>query len=408
MLDGLRVLDLTDEKGFLCGKILAELGADVIKIENPGGDPGRDIGPFYGTRPHPERSLYWHAYNSSKRSITLNIELEEGVRIIKKLVKQADILLESFPPTHMTRLGLDYEALFKINPEIIFTSISPFGKTGPYRDLRSSDISFMAMSGLMDITGDPERSPLRFGLDQSYCLAGTQAAIGTLFALFNRHRTGEGQHVDVSSYDSLVLANYWEPVRWEFEKRLVNRLGDRFSRGKGSTRQVWPCKDGYVTWTMMGGRVEIERLKAIIAQMDREGMAGFFKTIDLDNVHISQLTDEEIGTWEDSIGEFFLRHTKEELARFSKEKNLTLCIVNELLDVMDSVHLAQRKYWEDVEIPEIGMAFKSPGFLFQSSEMNTKVRFRAPRIGEHNKEIFVNEMGLTEQRIKELKRLEVI
>ena len=408
MLDGLRVLDLTDEKGFLCGKILAGLGADVIKIENPGGDPGRNIGPFYGRRPHPERSLYWHAYNSNKRSITLNIELEEGVRILKKLVKNTDILLESFPPTHMTRLGLDYEALFEINPKLIFTSVSSFGKTGPYRDLRSSDITFMAMSGLMNITGYTDRAPLRFGLDQSYCLAGTQAAIGTLFALFNRHSTGEGQHVDVSSYECLVLANYWEPVRWEFEKRLVHRLGDRFSRGKGSTRQVWRCKDGYVTWTMMGGRVEIERLKAIVEEMDREGMAGFFKTVDLDNVHISQLTDEEIRTWEDLIGAFFLRHTKEELARLSKEKNLTLCIVNELLDVMDSDHLAQRKYWEDVEIPETGIVLKSPGFLFQSTEMNTHVGFRAPRIGEHNKEIYETEMGLPEKEINELKGLKAI
>jgi crotonobetainyl-CoA:carnitine CoA-transferase CaiB-like acyl-CoA transferase len=308
----------------------------------------------------------------------------------------------------MTLLGLDYEALCTIKPELIYTSVSSFGKTGPYRDRRSSDIAFMAMSGLMNITGDQDRAPLRFGLDQSYCLAGTQAAIGTLFALFNRHSTGEGQHVDVSCYESLVLANYWEPVRWEFEKRLVNRLGDRFSRGKGSTRQVWPCKDGYVTWTMMGGRVEIERLKAIVEKMDQEGMAGFLKTIDLDNVHISQLTDEEIGTWEDLIGAFFLRHTKEELNKLSKEKNLTLCFVNDLLEVMDCDQFAQRKYWEDVEIPEMGIVLKSPGFLFKSSEMNTQVRFRAPRIGEHNNEIYEEEMGLTEERINELKGLMAI
>ncbi len=282
MLSGLRALDLTDEKGFFCGKILADLGADVIKIEKPGGDPARYLESFFGDKADPEKSLYWCAYNSSKRSITLDIELEEGAQCLGRLVKQADFLLESFPPYHMNRLGLGYEELSTINPSIIFASISPFGQAGPYRDFKASDITFMAMSGLMKITGYMDRPPLRLGLDQSYCLAGTQAAIGALFALYDCHRTGQGQHVDVSIYECLALANYWEPPRWEFEQRLVDRLGDRFSRGKGSTRQVWRCKDGYVTWTMMGGRVEIQRLKVIIERMDHEGMAGYLKTMDMD------------------------------------------------------------------------------------------------------------------------------
>lgn len=408
MLDDLRGLDLTDEKGFLCGKILAELGAEVIKIEKPGGDPGRSKGPFVGNGPHPEKSLYWCAYNSSKKSITLNIDLEEGTRYLRQLVRNADFLLESFPPHYLDRLGLGYEDLSKINPEIIFTSISPFGQTGPYKDFKASDMSLMAMSGLMKITGYKDRPPLRFGLDQSYCLAGAQAAIGTLFALHERNRSEQGQHVDVSMYECLTLANYWEPPRWEFEQRLVERLGDRFSRGKGSTRQVWGCKDGYVTWTMMGGKIEIQRLRAIIEQMDREGMAGYLKTVDLDNVHISKLSDEEIKRWEEPIQAFFMKHTKKELEQFSNERNLTLCVINDLVDVMDTEQLAERGYWKDIEYPEFGRAIKSPGFLFQSSEIDTSVRFKAPSIGEHNADIFEKELGLSNEELKELNRRGVI
>ena len=408
MLNGLRALDLTDEKGFLCGKILAELGADVIKVERPGGDPARNIGPFAGSRPDPEKSLYWFAYNSSKRGVTLNVETWEGKHYFMKLVERADFLLESFPPGYMTRHGLGYDRLSKINPKLIVTSITPYGQTGPYKDFDASDISLTAMSGLMKITGYLDRPPLRLGLDQSYCLASTHGATGSLFALHNRHLTGEGQHVDVSMYECLVLANYWEPVRWEFEQRLVDRIGDRFSRGKGSTRQVWRCKDGFVTWTMMGGRVEIQRLKAIIERMDQEGMAGFLTSVDLDNVHISRLSDEDLKPWEDLIAAFFLEHTREELAQFSSEKKLTLSPVNDLVDVFHGEQTDSRGYWQDLEYPELGTRIKSPGFLYRSSDMETHARFRAPRIGEHNREIFEGELGLSRERIEELESLHVI
>jgi len=408
LLDDLRALDLTDEKGFLCGKVLAELGAEVIKIERPEGDPGRTKGPFLGNGPHPEKSLYWCAYNSSKKSITLNIELEEGTRYLRQLASSADLLLESFLPHHLNQLGLGYEDLSRINPQIIVTSITPFGQTGPYKDFRASDISLMAMSGLMKITGYMDRPPLRLGLDQSYCMAGAQAAIGSLFALRERNRSGKGQHVDVSVYECLTLANYWEPPRWEFEKRLVDRLGDRFSRGQGSTRQVWRCKDGYVTWTLMGGKIEIQRLRAIVEQMNREGMAGYLKSVDLDSAHISKLPDEEIKRWEEPIQAFFMKHTKKELEQFSNEKNLTLCVINDLDDVMDAEQLAERGYWKDIEYPDFRRAIKSPGFLFQSSAMDTSIRFRAPSIGEHNVDVFVKELGLSNEELMELKQKRVI
>lgn len=149
MLSPYRVLDLTDEKGLLCGKLLGDLGADVIKIEPPGGDTSRNVGPFYKDIPDPERSLFWFAFNTSKRGITLDIETADGQDVFKRLVTSADFVIESFPPGHMDRLGLGYPALNEINPGVIMVSISPFGQTGPYKDYKSPDIVACAMGGQM-------------------------------------------------------------------------------------------------------------------------------------------------------------------------------------------------------------------------------------------------------------------
>lgn len=146
-----RILELAGEKCFLCGKILGDMGADVIKIEPPGGDPARSIGPFYQDRPDPERSLYWFAYNANKRGITLNLESEEGKELFKELVKTSDAVIEGFPPGDLEGLGLGYEDLCRLKPNIILTSISPFGQDGPYRDYKGSDMVCWAMGGMMYI-----------------------------------------------------------------------------------------------------------------------------------------------------------------------------------------------------------------------------------------------------------------
>ena len=153
LLGSLRVLDLTSEKGYLCGRMLADLGADVVKIERPGGDMGRRLGPFYHDIPHPEKSLYWFAYNASKRGITLDIETTDGRELFKRLVMTADVIIESFPVGYMDKLGLGYEALSRINRGIIFTSISPFGQSGPYSSFKDSDIVLVSMGEIGRASG---------------------------------------------------------------------------------------------------------------------------------------------------------------------------------------------------------------------------------------------------------------
>jgi crotonobetainyl-CoA:carnitine CoA-transferase CaiB-like acyl-CoA transferase len=410
MLSGLRALDLADEKGFICGKILAELGADVIKIEKPGGDPARNIGPFYHDTIDPEKSLYWFAYNSSKRGITLNIELHLGAELFKRMVSTADIVIESFPPGYMDSLGLGYQELSEINPEVIVASITPFGQTGPYRDYQASDLSLMALSGITSISGYPDRAPLRLCLEQSYCLSGTHAAIGIMNAIYYRRRFDVGQYIDVSMYECLALANSIDPVTWECTKQLLGRVGDRLM---GQARQVWRCKDGYITWTLMGGEDEIKLLKGLIERMDEENMAGFLKSLDWSSVHISELSLEQIKLYEEVIAAFFLKHTKKELEQLSQEKNLRLAVIHDIDDVaegdqLSSRQLASRGYWKDVFYPELCTTIKSPGFLFLSTETQTQVRFRAPLIGEHNDEIYEKELCLSKEEISQLKKQGVI
>ena len=164
MLSPYRVLDLANEKGYYCSKLLADLGADVVKIERPGGDLSRNSGPFYHDIPDPEKSLNWFVFNRGKRGITLNIETADGQDIFKRLVKGADFVIESFAPGYVDRLGLGYLALSQVNPRIIITSITPFGQTGPYKDYKAPEIVNMAMNGILFMCGDPDRPPVQIGV----------------------------------------------------------------------------------------------------------------------------------------------------------------------------------------------------------------------------------------------------
>ena len=206
MLGCYRVLDLTSEKGFLCGRALGDFGADVIKIERPGGEPGRNIGPFYRDIPDSEKSLYWYAFNANKRSITLDIETSDGREIFKRLVKSADVVIESFAPGYMDKIGLGYNVLSEINPGIILTSVSGFGQKGPYRDYNDRDLAVWALSGYMYITGEPDRPPLAPSYPHAHLIGAMNGAVGTMVALCHRRLTGKGQQVDASSHQGLVFA----------------------------------------------------------------------------------------------------------------------------------------------------------------------------------------------------------
>jgi benzylsuccinate CoA-transferase BbsE subunit len=403
MLNNYRVLDLTDEKGSLCGKILGDLGADVIKVEKPTGDVSRRIGPFFHDMPDPEKSLNWFALNSSKRGITLNIEDPEGKEIFKKLADTADVIIESFAPGYMDTLGIGYAALSARNPRLIITSITAFGQTGPYKDRKASDITLLAMSGLMSINGDSDRPPLRMCLDQSYYLASAQAAAGTLLAIQCRYASGKGQCVDVSIYEVAVRANYREPFRWEWEKAKTPRMGNYFARGSAAFRQLWPSKDGYVTWTIM--MENVKPVRGWVEWMKEDNQAGRWGDINWDEVtNFLKWSPEDIEAIQQSIAGFILTHTTKELEAGSIKRSLLLSPVNPVNFVAEDEQLLARRFWKKVEHPELKTAFNYPRFTYLSSEDNNEIRFRAPLIGEHNSEIYGKELAFSEEDISSLRK----
>ena len=415
MLSGFRVLDLTDEKGYLCGKMLGDMGADVVKIERPEGDPGRQIGPFYHNITNPEKSLYWFAYNSNKRGVTLSIETRDGKDIFKKLAKSADCVVESFPPGYMDSLGLGYSELDKINPRLIMTSITPFGQEGPYKGYDSCDLVLQALGGILYITGDSDRSPVRVGGSesfQSFQNGAADAAVATMAAYYYREATGEGQYIDVSIQQSMCLNSVFYTIPfWEFDGVITGRYGPfRSGLGTGAvTRMIWPCKDGFVNMTIMGGAVGAKRNRALIEWMDNEEMCPeFMREINWDTFDMWQMTQELWDRLEVPISDFFKLHTMAELYDEGVKKNIMIYPVYAPDDLLPYEQLRSRQFWCKVEHPELNDSIVYPGAFGKSSEVDLGIRRRPPLIGEHNQEIYEEELGYTSEELRILKHSRVI
>jgi len=401
-----RVLDLADNKGYFCGKVLADLGADVIKVEPPGGDSGRNIGPFYHDILDPNKSLLFLAYNTNKRGLTLNIETEDGQEILKRLVKTADFIIESFAPGYMDKLGLGYSTLNKINPRIIMVSITPFGLTGPYKDWKAPDIVAIAMGGLLHGQGSPERPPVRISVDQAYVFANVQAAMGAMIAHYYREATGRGQHVDAAIQEGLVPVATLAPMNWDLEK-VVRKRGGSLGQAWGQRqRRLWPCQDGYVAWRIFGGGLGA-RTRALVEWMDEEGKAGELTEVNWQEMDYATVDPEAFQRWQNLFGEFFKTHTKAELSREALARGIMLFLESTPKDIMEDPQLEARDYWEEVEHPELGSTITYPGFFYKSSEFSWKIH-RAPLIGEHNSEVYEKELGFSKEALTILRHGGVI
>ncbi len=407
MLQPYRVLDLTDSKGFLCGKMLGDLGADVIKMERPGGDRDRTIGPFYKDIPDPEKSLYWFAFNANKRGITINLETIDGREIFQRLVRTADFVIESFPPGYMDGLGLGYSELSRINPSIIVTSITPFGQSGPYKDYQASDITIMAMSGLLYASGDADRPPVRTSFPQACLFAGAEAAVGTLMALNYRQMTGEGQHVDISMQRSVLPATFDIVFLWVGGNKVIKKRqgARRLQVETGITaQQIWPCKDGYITFYFFGGMWGAQN-KRLVEWMDSEGCASeYLKKIDWDRLDWSKITQQDdVEKLEAPLRDFLLKHTLRELLEGATERDIMIGPLYTTEDILKDEQLMSREYWVELVHDELATSITYPGGWARSTETPLKLRRRAPTIGEHNREIYEQELGFSKQEMVALK-----
>jgi crotonobetainyl-CoA:carnitine CoA-transferase CaiB-like acyl-CoA transferase len=408
-LGAYRALDLTDEKGFLCGKMLADLGADVIKVERPGGDLSRQLGPFYKNRVDPQRSLLWFAHNTSKRGITLNITKEEGREIFLELVRRVDFVIESFAPGYMVALGLGYEDLAKVNSGIIFASVSGFGQSGPFARWKAPDIVCMAMSGYMNLIGNPTRPPVRLTVPQAYLHAASEAAVGCLIALWHREKGGEGQQVDASAQQAVAWDEFHNQNFWNMRKINLRRLGGERMYGKVTYRLVFECKDGHIIFAMFGGPIAAKRMRALVAWMAEEGMADtFLREFDWDKWTPLTFTTETARKLQTRFAVFFMTKTKKELFDAALREGYLIAPINSIGNVAEDPHLRERGFWEEVEHPELGETLRYPGAPYKSVESPYRITKRAPLIGEHNDDIFCRELGFSDDRIADLKNRGVI
>ena len=358
MLGVYRVLDCTERLGWLAGRILADLGADVVKVEPPGWGGAANID--------------WRAYNANKRILALDLDAEAGRGVLLRLIEDADFLIETAPPGSAAAGIFDFEALSLRNPRLIQVSITPFGRTGPRARWRASDIELMAAGGAMSLAGEPGGEPVRISAAQSYGWAGSQAAVGALVALNHRAATGRGQHVDVSAQASVIAALANAPTFWDLEGTVPTRAGalmtGRSVHG-ASYRVFWPAKDGYFNFILYGG-IAGARTNEGLASWMRETGAELGALADIDWVRFdpTQATQAEVDAIEEPIGRFFLTLTKREFLEGAFEREMLGYPVSTVADIADDPQLEARGYWQDLPGPDGTTERHGGGFAIVDGE----------------------------------------
>jgi crotonobetainyl-CoA:carnitine CoA-transferase CaiB-like acyl-CoA transferase len=361
VLSGFRVLDLTDERGWLSGKILGDLGADVIKVEPPGGDPGRRRGPFLPGSQDPEASLRWLALNTSKRSVELDLAQDADRERFFALTASAD------------------------GPELVYCAITPFGQTGPWASYRGHDLVVVALGGNLACTGDPDRAPLRCSMPTAYYHAAPEAALGVAMALWARRRGLGGQLVDVSLHECQLQTLLSLPGQYALHGRPAQRGGAR----TGRTREIWPARDGYVTFGLRGGPARLPNLIATVEYMAECGMApDWLREYDWQAYDPAALEETELERLEQAFADFFESRSMRELYDQALARRILLAPCNDARAILEHGQLRDRELFVTLDYPEFGAALEHPDFFARTFDRSVRIRGRAPRIGEHQEEVF--------------------
>ena len=407
MLDPYRVLDLTTERGLLCGQILADLGADVIKIEPPGGSSARKLGPFYQDQEDAENSLYWWAYNRNKRGVTLDITRSEGQSLLRRLAQDAKFLIESDNPGTLAQHGLSYDELAADNPGLIYVSITPFGQAGPKASYADSDLIILASSGPLVITGDEDRPPVRLSVPQGYLHASAAAAPAALIALYESHQSNRGQHIDISAQQAAAHATQSTILSAPLNDAETRRMAGGAKMGPLEIRLLWPAKDGHVSIAYLFGSAFAHFTKRLMDWIYEEGFCDK-EVQQMDWVDMGgglfggdPKTIEDYERLKLIVEDFTKTKTKAELFQNALDRGLLVAPVTTIDEVVESKQLESRQYWTTVDHEEIGKAFAYPGPFAKFSEQPISYKRRPPKIGEHNTEVY-GELGLDAQALAEL------
>jgi crotonobetainyl-CoA:carnitine CoA-transferase CaiB-like acyl-CoA transferase len=400
-LEGVRILDFTHHiAGPYCTKLLADYGADVIKIERPpAGDPARLAGPFFRDEPHLEGSALFLHLNTNKQSVTLNLKSALGRAIALRLAAEVDIVVENFRPGVLDRLGLGYEALRAVNPDVILTSISNFGQTGPYRDLPASELTLFAMGGPMNITGNRQHEPLKLGGNVVQYHAGATAAFATMLALEVAETGGEGGHVDVSIYETQAGFRDRRTI-YLTAHSYTGDVGRRPEAGIRPGAGVRPCADGYVNIHATGRG----KLASFLRMIGREDLAGDPRTATQVTLMQHPELAEEI---EASYLAWLMTQTKREAAATAQQHTLLAAPVNTIADVLADPAFQARGAFEVIDHPHTGPATYT-GRPFIMYETPRPPAHRAPLLGEHTMAVLSGRLGYSREDVGRMGAMGVV
>jgi len=399
-LSDVRILDLTQHiAGPYCTKMLADYGANVIKLERPGtGDLSRSMGPFPEDIPHREKSGVFLHLNTNKRGITLDIKSDTGRKIFLDLVDHVDVVIENFVPSTLSSIGLSYKTLESINPKIIMVSISNFGQTGPYKDYKASEIVLQGMGGNLHSLGIPEREPTKYGTEIALRQCGLIAASATMASLFTREKRGAGEHVDVSIFETQAGSQDLR-VPQLMTAQFINKVFPRREPGSSIASGTFPCKDGYIN--ISGGGNRFPRVLEMLERSELIDDPKFSTPAARTNSINGEFFNSEI------LMPWLMQYTMKEAWALAQKAHVLSGPIYTSESLMEDSHFQDRGMWVDIDHPVAGK-YTFPGRPFIMSETPWTLRMPAPTLGQHNNEIYQGLLGYTAQDIVRLSGTNII
>jgi crotonobetainyl-CoA:carnitine CoA-transferase CaiB-like acyl-CoA transferase len=398
-LSGLRIVELASEIAPWAGKLFGDMGADVILVEPPGGHPTRNFGPFADDVPDPDRSLWFWYYNTSKRSVCLDLDQGAGRERLRKLISEADIILEGERPGRLASLSLDYAAIRPLNPRLIMISVTPFGQTGPRVDEEVTDLTLLAGGGPVWMCGydDHTLPPVRGGGNQGYHTASHFAVMSGLSALVYRDKTGTGQHINVNAHAAANVTTEGGSYNWLVARQTVQRQTGRHAGVQPSQSTQILCADGRYVSTGLGVR-RPEQFRMLLEWLSVAGLVGTFPSRAilewaveepiLDPFSQEDDTLAKLGAAREAIGHLAANMPAYEFFQGGQKRNMQVSIIYSPEEVLSDPHMVARGFPVSVNHPELGRDVTYPGapYLFHKSPV--RIQRRPPLVGEHSEEVF--------------------
>jgi len=407
-----KVLELADEKGEFCGKLLAGAGADVLKVEPPGGNSTRSLGPFYHDESDPDRSLYFWHYNFGKRGVTLDIHASQGTAILKQLIAQSDVLLDTLPLGTLEKLGLDWNALQQLNPRLIYVVLTPFGRSGPWRDYKATDLIHLALGGQMMCCGYNPREdgtydtpPIAPQMWHAYHIAGNQAFIATVGALIGRETTGTGEMIDIPIHQAVSVCTEIDVPYWIYNQTACYRQTGRHAQPVVGPEVQFSTEDDRYSIILPnpfpGG------YEALVGFLDEKEQAG-------------DLTGEQYKDANNRKGLTFARHfaeiqagcvkafSMEEIWRDAQGRGIPWSPIRLPEENLQDEQWQLRATFTEVEHAELKERFTYVGAPMLPHECAWREGPRAPLVGEHNQEVYSRELGMSQEEVEGLRGKRII